>query len=1231
MAPSRPADDDRTNANSDAENPHKNYLRLISNIPAVTTYVDTERIYRFVSNEMAEWLGGKPQDYVGLHVREALGEDSYRVLLPEIERVLAGETVTFERNIPYLTGGGRFVRISYTPDIVDGEVKGYFGMIIDISDKYAAELALQRSEERYRAFIDQSTEGIWRCELHEPVSTELSIDEQIRLIYEHGYLAECNNAMAAQYGFESASSIIGANIADLLVREDPKNYEFLKAFIESGYTLTEAESREKDANGHDVYFLNNFVGFVENGCLVRAWGTQRDVTASRKAEEDSARMAAIVQSSDDAIISKDLNGVITSWNKSAQRIFGYTADEIIGKNISIIIPPNRLDEEPKIISRIKAGLVIDHYETRRVRKDGVEIDISLTVSPIRNEAGLIIGASKIARDITDQKLSDRSLLESQMLLSMAMQSSSMGAWEHDSATDVVYWSTELEEIFGLAPGSFEGTRSAFYDLIYEEDRQRMWVEVENAVDQLRDYAVEFRFLHADGSVRWMEGRGRAVYSEKGDPVRLYGIGIDITDRKRAEEALRESEQRFARAFNASPLALTISSIIDGKLVEVNDTFVRTSGYSREEALGKTTTELGLWSRPHDRDEELNTVRKTGQIRNTEYSFRTRGGNEIIGLLSAERIEIGGETFALTVIQDITDRKKAEEALLAAERRAADEYQALLSRIVPLAQTLGKTRDLISVYRLLCDFVRISMPSSAFFVSFFDENTSLRTAAYAWGDQGELDISDLPPIKLSTDGGPNSQAVFQKRSVVATRYMDMMKNRPHLILQEDGVDPNSSLVVPMIVMDRVVGTLEVQAYEDEAFDDEHVVALEMAANLAAVAIENVSLLESEIDLRNQAEAANRTKDEFLSILSHEMRTPLNSMLGWIRMLRTGTLDPDRMTKAIEVIERNTRVQIALIEDLLDVSRIISGKMRIEKEPLDLAELAGSIIETIRPSAVAKDLAFEFTGDDGSLFVEGDSTRLQQVITNLVENAVKFTPENGRVSVSIKRCGDNVEMTVADTGIGIEPDFLPLIFDRFSQADASTRRSYSGLGLGLAIVKKIVDLHRGVISVESRGPGKGATFKVSIPLAKEFYSKDRTLAAAADASEKEPALRGARILLVDDDAESLIPLRLFLEREFAEVVPVSSAREALTKLTEQNFNVLISDIGMPAMDGYEFISAVRRLSDQHNAFVPAIALTAYASADDRKRALSSGFQVHIPKPPDFDELVDAVRDLYNRSIG
>jgi PAS domain S-box-containing protein len=1210
---------------------HDNPLSLIgSNIPAVITYVDAGHHYRFVNDAMADWLGGRVEDYTGKHISEALGQEAYEILLPEITRVLSGEKVTFERLVPFKNGESRFVRVTYTPDVRQGDVVGYFGLILDISEQHRAETALRDSDERYRAFIEQSSEGIWRFELEEPIPIHLPTEEKIRLAYKHGYLAECNDAMARQYGLTSAAEITGARLGDLLVESDPRNYEFLKAFMESGYRIIDAESHEHDVEGRDRYFFNNFVGYIEDGKLVRAWGSQRDVTHRKEVERATARLASIVESSDDAIISKDLGGIVISWNKSAERVFGYPAEEMIGRPVSLLIPSHMVNEEEGILERIGRGESIRNYETIRRRKDGTEIFISLTVSPIRDADRKIIGASKIARDITASKRAEEELLENQLMLSMAMQSSRMGAWEQEFATEIVHWSEELEEIFGLEPGTSPATRSAFYELIHEEDRQGMWAGVETAIEERRSYNIEFRFHHVDGSVRWMEGRGQAVYSDKGEPVRLYGIGIDITDRKRAEAALQESEERFSKAFNASPLVLTISSLDDGKLIEINETFVKATGYSREEVIGRTTVELGLWADTGDRTKEMSAVRETGQVRNAEYRFRTRDGGEIVGLLSAERIEIGGEAFALTVIQDITARKRAEDALLAAERRAADEYQALLSRIVPLAQTLGKTRDLISVYRALREFIATSMPCSAFFVSFYDSQTSLRTAAYAWGEQGEVDISELPPITLTAEGGPNSQAVFQKRSVVVSRYMDVMKGRPHIIVQEDGVDPNSSLVVPMLVMDRVVGTLEVQAYADEAFTHDHVVALEMAANLAAVAIENVKLIASEVDLRNQAETANRTKDEFLSVLSHELRTPLNSMLGWTRMLRSGVLDEERIRKAIEVIERNTRLQIHLIEDLLDVSRIISGKMRVEKEPLDLVTVVREAVETTRLSISGKNVACEFDAQaDSSLLINGDAVRLQQMIINLVDNAVKFTPEGGRVSVTVKRRGGAAELTVSDTGIGIEPEFLPFIFDRFRQADASTRRSYTGLGLGLAIVRKIVELHGGTITVDSAGVEKGAVFTISLPLAYEFYAEDDRRPAVRAELPGEASLQGMRILLVDDDTESLMPLQIFLEQESAEVFPAGSAEEALRKLAEQEFHVLISDIGMPVMDGYEFISTVRRLPHQQNSVVPAIALTAYASADDKRRVLSSGFQQHFPKPLDFDELLEAVRELYKRS--
>jgi len=502
---------------------------------------------------------------------------------------------------------------------------------------------------------------------------------------------------------------------------------------------------------------------------------------------------------------------------------------------------------------------------------------------------------------------------------------------------------------------------------------------------------------------------------------------------------------------------------------------------------------------------------------------------------------------------------------------------------------------------------------------------MRTAAYAWGNEGEVDISTLPPIELTKDGGPNSQAVFQRKSVIVNRYMEIMRNRPHIIVQENGIDPDSSVAVPMIVMDRVLGTFEVQAYENDAFHEENVIVLEMVANLAAVSIENVRLIEAEAKARHTAEASSRMKDEFLSVLSHELRTPLNAMLGWVRMLRDGVLDEGHAAKALEVIERNTRQQSTLIEDLLDVSRIISGKMRVDKELVDIIPLFNSVSETIRPLAQSKDVSFDVDADEGSLFMNGDPVRLQQMITNLLQNSVKFTPPGGKIMFSFSRNRSDAVIKIQDTGIGIEPDFLPHIFDRFSQADGSAKRNYTGLGLGLTIVKTIVNLHGGDITVESEGLDSGSIFSVTLPLAEELYREKGDHNGKPPRPDAGSALSGMNILLVDDDVESLLPLQLFLEREKAKVLYVASATEALEQLKSRDFNVLISDIGMPLIDGYEMMSIVRRSETLRNSRIPAIALTAYASADDRQRALAAGYQSHLAKPFEFDEILAEISKL------
>lgn len=394
-----------------------------------------------------------------------------------------------------------------------------------------------------------------------------------------------------------------------------------------------------------------------------------------------------------------------------------------------------------------------------------------------------------------------------------------------------------------------------------------------------------------------------------------------------------------------------------------------------------------------------------------------------------------------------------------------------------------------------------------------------------------------------------------------------------------------------------------------------------------------LLESEKKARAAAETANRLKDDFLATVSHELRTPLNAILGWTNLLTSGRLNAEDTARALQTVQRNAKNQAEIIEDLLDVSRILSGKLNLQMKSVDPLELVKTAVESLKPAADAKQIRLMQTIENGVAPISGDAGRLQQVIWNLLSNAVKFTPEGGEIEIKVGRALDdeNLEIVVRDTGSGIKPEFLPLVFDRFLQADGSTTRAHGGLGLGLAIVRHLVELHNGTVLAESEGEGRGATFTLRFPLAQttdrnteaetEFLTGEKN----DDALDFDGRLAGVKVLVVDDEEDNLELIKTFLERCGASVAAAKSMPEALSRLEESIPDVLISDIGMPEADGYELIRAVRRLPPESGGSVPAVALTAYARLEDKTRALESGFQKHLSKPMEFAELVATVADI------
>ena len=427
--------------------------------------------------------------------------------------------------------------------------------------------------------------------------------------------------------------------------------------------------------------------------------------------------------------------------------------------------------------------------------------------------------------------------------------------------------------------------------------------------------------------------------------------------------------------------------------------------------------------------------------------------------------------------------------------------------------------------------------------------------------------------------------------------------------------------------RVVGTVTVIEDVTERVSREAELQSEVDARTRALIREKAA--------REEAEEANHLKDEFLATVSHELRTPLTAILGWSNMLLAGKLEGEPRERALEIIHRNAQSQNQLISDLLDVSRIISGKLRLDMRTVDMPKIIEAAVEATRPAAEGKGISLSTSLDSHAGPVNGDADRLQQVIWNLLTNSIKFTPEGGRILVESKVTGTRVEVTVRDTGIGISPEFLPHIFDRFRQANPGTNRIHGGMGLGLSIVRQLVELHGGSIRAESEGEGKGATFIIRLPFVmvdEGARLAERTRPAGGGARLKiecPPALRGLRVLVVDDEADTRDMLRAVLEHCSAEVITAESASEALDVIAHSPPDVLISDVGMPEEDGYALIERVRALPAERGGRIPAAALTAYVRAEDRVKVLRSGFQLHIPKPVEPAELVTVVAHLAERS--
>ncbi|HEU4795865.1 MAG TPA: ATP-binding protein, partial [Pyrinomonadaceae bacterium] len=477
-----------------------------------------------------------------------------------------------------------------------------------------------------------------------------------------------------------------------------------------------------------------------------------------------------------------------------------------------------------------------------------------------------------------------------------------------------------------------------------------------------------------------------------------------------------------------------------------------------------------------------------------------------------------------------------------------------------------------------------------------------------------------------------------------------KNSPYYGMPENHLPVTSYLAVPVVSRSgEVLGGLFFGHAERDVFTERDEMVVAGLAAQAAVAMDNARLYETSKRARaeaekaaadkerlyRQAEESSRLKEEFLATISHELRTPLSAILGWARMLRMGQLSEENAAKALDTIERNARAQAQLVDDLLDVSRIITGKLRMDVQPADPNSFIEAAVEAIKPAADAKGVRVHKVIDTGPISIPGDPVRLQQVVWNLLSNAIKFTPRGGHVQIRSERVNSHLEIVVSDTGQGISADFLPHVFDRFRQADQKTSRQHGGMGLGLAIVRHLVEMHGGSVRANSEGEGRGSTFTVMLPITPVYQVDPSGVRVHPGARDLLPAnddctdrLDGLHILVVDDEADTRELLKEGLQYCGAQVSVAGSASEALDALTATSPDVLISDIGMPGIDGYDLIRQVRALPRERGGKIPAIALTAYTRTEDRLQSLRAGYDMHVPKPVELAELVAVAATVVRR---
>jgi PAS domain S-box-containing protein len=948
--------------------------------------------------------------------------------------------------------------------------------------------------------------------------------------------------------------------------------------------------------------VSSFISFIVDA-LHKA--RQKAEESEERSLAQAERFHATLASIGDAVVTTDTQGRVVFMNKVAESLTGWKQEEAEEKHLHeifrIVNEQTRQKVESPLERVLRDGKVVGlANHTILIAKDGTERPIDDSGAPIKKPTGEITGAVLVFRDISERRLAEERRREAEARFRTLADTAPVLIWM--SGVD------KLCDFFNESWLNFTGRTmeqelgNGWAEGVHPDDFDRCLEIYTTSFDARWEFEMEYRLRRFDGEYRWIVDRGIPRFDPDGSFVGYIGSCIDITERKEAELNIkrlnRELEQRareLQTLFDIAPVGIAIAHDAKCEFITTNPALAEMIGVPVGENVSKSGSNAERMPYkllrdgqevPPDQLPMQRAVAEGRPVQGDELEVLRADGKVLTVYSNAAPLfdENGRVSGCICAQVDITERKQAEQA------------QTLLVAIVESSEDAIVSKDING--------------------NILSWN---RGAEQMFGYAAEEAIGQPITLIIPPEKQGEEQVILKR-----IRLGERIEPYETLRVSRNGRQIYISLTASPIRdrAGRIIGASKIARDISDRKQAER---------------EHAQLLAREKLARAQAEEASRLKDEFLATISHELRTPLNAILGWSRMLRDGKLNPGASAQALEVVVRNAGIQSQLIEDLLDVSRIISGKLRLDADPVELALVIQSALDSVRPAAEAKCINLQSTLAHDVAPIRGDASRLQQVAWNLLSNAIKFTPKGGSIQITLARVQSHAEIVVSDTGQGIKREFLPYVFDRFRQADATSTRTHGGLGLGLAIVRHLVELHGGSVAAESPGEGQGATFTVKLPLMalrkEETYKKpvlSNMEKGEMPVLDSPPSLEGIRVLVVDDEADTRLLLTEVLERCSAEVRVAASAREALMIVNEWLPSIIVSDIGMPEEDGYTFIKKIRALKNAEVSKIPAVALTAYARTQDRLRALASGYQMHVAKPIEPMELVIVVASLVDREI-